>query len=59
MMIMMMMMMMIIIIIISIIIIIIIIVIIITLDLAGNFLSDVFKIKTLGEKNTAEKHTSL
>ena len=48
-------MMMIIIIIISIIIIII----IITLDLAGNFLSDVFKIKTLGEKNTAEKHTSL
>ena len=54
MMMMMMMMMMIIIIIISIIIII-----IITLDLAGNFLSDVFKIKTLGEKNTAEKHTSL
>ena len=55
----MMMMMMMIIIIIIIISIIIIIIIIITLDLAGNFLSDVFKIKTLGEKNTAEKHTSL
>ena len=30
-----------------------------TLDLAGNFLSDVSKIKTLGGKNPAEKHTSL